>query len=95
MSKVLVIDDEPKIVSFVTRALTARGYDVDSAGTGADGLELIRMGGYAAVVLDLRLPDIDGYEVVRRLRTARVETPVLILSGRTDTTDKAGFCAGT
>jgi len=47
MSKVLVIDDEPKIVSFVTRALTARGYDVDSAENGAEGLELIRMGGYA------------------------------------------------
>jgi two-component system OmpR family response regulator len=88
VSKVLVIDDEPKIVSFVTRALTARGYDVDSAGTGADGLELIRMGGYAAVVLDLRLPDIDGIDVLRKTLEERPDEQVIVLSALPDVDTK-------
>jgi two-component system, OmpR family, response regulator len=88
MSRVLVIDDEPKIVSFVTRALTARGYDVDSAGTGADGLELIRMGGYAAVVLDLRLPDIDGIDVLRTTLAERPNEQVIVLSALPDVDTK-------
>src|SRR4051794_41614793 len=72
VSRVLVIDDEPKIISFVSRALTARGFDVDSAGNGAQGLDLMRIGGDAGVVLDLRLPGIDGVDV---LRTTLEERP--------------------
>jgi DNA-binding response OmpR family regulator len=88
MSRVLVIDDEPKIVSFVTRALSARGYDVDSAGTGANGLELIRIGGYAVVVLDLRLPDIDGIDVLRRTLEERPDQQVIVLSALPDVDTK-------
>jgi two-component system, OmpR family, response regulator len=88
MSKVLVIDDEPKIVSFVTRALSARGYDVDSAGNGADGLELVRIGGYAVVVLDLRLPDIDGIDVLRRTLEERPDQQVIVLSALPDVDTK-------
>jgi DNA-binding response OmpR family regulator len=88
MSKVLVVDDEPKIVSFVTRALTARGYDVDSAGNGADALELIRGGGYAVVVLDLRLPDIDGIDVLRRALEDRPDQQVIVLSALPDVSTK-------
>src|SRR5438067_1913712 len=88
MSKVLVIDDEPKIVSFVTRALTARGYDVDSADSGARGLELIRMGGYAVVVLDLRLPDIDGLDVLRSAMEDRPDQQVIVLSALPDAETK-------
>jgi DNA-binding response OmpR family regulator len=88
MSKVLVIDDEPKIVSFVTRALTARGYRVDSAESGAEGLELIRMGGYAVVVLDLRLPDIDGIEVLRTTMEDRPDQQVIVLSALPDVETK-------
>jgi len=88
MSRVLVIDDEPKIVSFVTRALSARGYDVDSAGSGADGLELIRAGGYALVVLDLRLPDIDGIDVLRRTLEERPDQQVIVLSALPDVDTK-------
>jgi len=88
MSKVLVIDDEPKIVSFVTRALTARGYDVDSAENGAEGLELIRMGGYAVVVLDLRLPDIDGIDVLRSTLEERPDQQVIVLSALPDVDTK-------
>jgi len=88
MSRVLVIDDEPKIVSFVTRALSARGYDVDSAGTGANGLELIRIGGYAVVVLDLRLPDIDGIDVLRSTLEERPDQQVIVLSALPDVDTK-------
>ena len=88
MSRVLVIDDEPKIVSFVTRALTARGYDVDSAGNGAHGLELIRIGGYAVVVLDLRLPDIDGIDVLRSTLEERPDQQVIVLSALPDVETK-------
>jgi two-component system copper resistance phosphate regulon response regulator CusR len=88
MSRVLVIDDEPKIVSFVTRALSARGYEVDSAGSGAEGLELIRLGGYAVVVLDLRLPDIDGIDVLRSTLEERPDQQVIVLSALPDVDTK-------
>lgn len=88
MSRVLVIDDEPKIVSFVTRALTARGYEVDSAGNGAAGLELVRIGGYAVVVLDLRLPDIDGIDVLRCTLEERPNQQVIVLSALPDVDTK-------
>ena len=56
----------------------------DCAGLGEDGLKTARLYEYNLIVLDLVLPDIDGYEVLRRLRAARVETPILILSGLSD-----------
>jgi DNA-binding response OmpR family regulator len=88
MSRVLVIDDEPKIVSFVTRALSARGYDVDSASNGADALELMRLGAYAVVVLDLRLPDIDGIDVLRCTLEERPDQQVIVLSALPDVDTK-------
>jgi DNA-binding response OmpR family regulator len=88
VSRVLVIDDEPKIVSFVTRALTARGFDVDSAGSGARGLELARRGGYAVVVLDLRLPDLDGVDVLQRTLAERPDQQVIVLSALPDVETK-------
>jgi DNA-binding response OmpR family regulator len=88
VSRVLVIDDEPKIVSFITRALTARGFDVDSVPDGARGLELACSGGYAVVVLDLRLPDLDGIEVLRRTLAQRPEQQVIVLSALFDVETK-------
>jgi two-component system cell cycle response regulator CtrA len=61
--------------------LKAGGAVVDEADTGEEALELVRHYDYDIVILDLMLPDMEGYEVVRRMRAARVETPVLILSG--------------
>ena len=88
MARVLVIDDEPKIVSVVTRALTARGFEVDTAGDGLRGLELARTGTYAVVVLDLRLPDLDGVEVLRRTLEERPEQQVIVLSALPDVETK-------
>jgi two-component system KDP operon response regulator KdpE len=79
MARVLIIDDEPQIVSAVTRGLSGEGHDVSSALTGEDGLAEVAARLPDLVVLDLGLPDTDGIDVVRRLRTWS-EVPVLILS---------------
>jgi len=84
MARILVIDDEPKIVGFVSRALTADGFAVDSAGDGARGLELAVREDYELVVLDLLLPGIDGVGVLRKLMHRRSAQQVLVLSAISD-----------
>jgi two-component system cell cycle response regulator CtrA len=66
----------------------------EMATLGEEGIDLAKLYDFDIVILDLRLPDVDGYEVVRRLRAARVQTPVLILSGRSDPTDKVKGLVG-
>jgi DNA-binding response OmpR family regulator len=77
--RVLVVEDERRLASAVRRGLTAEGFVVDVAHDGVDGLHLAREGGYDAVVLDLMLPGLSGYQVCQRLRAARNWVPVLIL----------------
>jgi two-component system OmpR family response regulator len=84
MARILVIDDEPKIVGFVSRALTADGFAVDSACDGARGLELAVREEYELVVLDLLLPGIDGVGVLRKLMHRRSAQQVLVLSAISD-----------
>ena len=81
--RVLLVEDDTIAARGVTLALKAATMIIDTADTGEEALELARLYDYDIVVLDLMLPDMEGYEVVRRLRSARVETPVLILSGLT------------
>ena len=88
MSRVLVVDDEPKIVGFVSRALSAEGFQVDGATDGARGLELARTGGYELVVLDLLLPSIDGVTVLQELMDSRPSQRVLVLSALSDVDTK-------
>jgi DNA-binding response OmpR family regulator len=93
--RVLVIEDEDRIASFLAKGLRAAGYAVDRAATGAEGIELGRSPHVDLIVLDLGLPDIDGSEVLRELRTAEVRTPVIILSARGDIDDRvAGLNLG-
>ncbi len=84
MSRILVVDDEPRIVSFVSRALSGKGFAVDSAFGGLRGLELAQSGRYDLVVLDLMLPDLDGVSVLRGIVAHRPEQPVLVLSAVRD-----------
>ncbi len=91
--RALVIEDDPVSAKLIESALKGENIVFEAAACGEDGIELAKLYDFDIIVLDLRLPDIDGYEVVRRLRTARVETPVLILSGRTDTTRCAASSA--
>jgi len=88
VSRVLVVDDEPMIVSFVSRALSAEGFQVDGASDGARGLELARTGGYELVVLDLLLPSIDGVTVLQELMESRPSQRVLVLSALSDVETK-------
>ncbi len=86
-SSILVIDDDAKIVSLLRRALSYEGYSVRTALTATDGLSSARDEPPDLVVLDLMLPDLDGYEVCRRLRAAG-ETPILMLTARDEIEDR-------
>jgi two-component system cell cycle response regulator CtrA len=79
--RVLLVEDDATAARAVAMMLRGHGAIVDQTDTGEEALELSRHYDYDIVVLDLLLPDMEGFEVVRRMRSARVETPVLILSG--------------
>src|SRR5574342_678009 len=78
--RILVIEDEKRIADFVARGLESAGYQVDSAGDGATGLEMLHATDYDLVILDLMLPDMDGLKVLEKIRNRKVSPPVLILS---------------
>ena len=82
--RVLVVEDDPLMSRAIESMLKAEGMVVDTTALGEDGLEIGKLYDYDIILLDLMLPDMDGYEVLRRLRSARIETPVLILSGLTE-----------
>jgi two-component system OmpR family response regulator len=88
VTRILVIDDEPRIVSFVSRALKAEGLRVDGARDGVRGLNLARSGRYELVILDLLLPGMDGVTLLRRLIDDRPQQRVLVLSALSDVDDK-------
>lgn len=79
--RVLLVEDDSSVAKSIVLMLQTEGYIVDSTDLGEDGLEIGKLYDYDIIILDLMLPDIDGYEVLRRLRAARVTTPILILSG--------------
>jgi two-component system OmpR family response regulator len=85
--RVLVIEDEPDLRRGLVQALREEGYAVDESGDGEDGLHKALSWDYDALVLDLMLPRMDGWEVLRRLRQAR-KTPVLILTARDGVRDR-------
>ncbi|MEZ5847780.1 MAG: response regulator transcription factor [Geminicoccaceae bacterium] len=86
--RALVIEDDPISAKLIETALRTENIVFEPTDRGEDGIELAKLYDFDIILLDLRLPDIDGYDVVRRLRASRIQTPVLILSGRSDTTDK-------
>ncbi|MDR2108042.1 MAG: response regulator transcription factor [Coriobacteriales bacterium] len=86
-AKILVVDDEPSITEFISYNLKKEGYEVQVAGDGAQAVALINANNYDLVILDVMLPNMDGYEVVRRIR-ANSTVPVLFLSARDTELDK-------
>src|SRR5690349_14840205 len=80
-ARLLVVDDEPQLIRAVTPALKAAGYEVSTADTGRSALAMFAAEGADAVILDLGLPDMDGKEVIRRIREWS-EVPILVLSAR-------------
>jgi two-component system OmpR family response regulator len=93
--RILVVEDEVKMAGLLNRALAEEGYAVDIAGSGQDAVWLGTENDYDAVVLDVMLPDFDGFEVCRRLRGAGRWHPVLLLTARDAVRDRvAGLDAG-
>ena len=87
--RVLVVDDEPRLVDALSRGLRAEGFAVDVARTGPQGLSMATENDYDAVVLDLMLPGLSGYRVVEALRAADNWVPVLLLSAKDGEHDQA------
>ncbi len=79
--RVLLVEDDTATAKSIEMMLRSEGYVCDSTDLGEDGLEIGKLYDYDIILLDLMLPDIDGYEVLRRLRAAQIRTPILILSG--------------
>jgi len=86
--KILVVDDEPAIRRFVRTSLTAQGYQVSEAEDGTSTLGHLRRSTVDILVLDLGLPDINGLEIIERLRNQGSPLPIIVLSSRTDETGK-------
>jgi two-component system cell cycle response regulator CtrA len=79
--RVLLVEDDAATAASIELMLRKENFICDTTDLGEDGLEIGKLYDYDIIILDLLLPDIDGYEVLRRLRAARVKTPILILSG--------------
>ena len=86
--EILVIEDDPVITEFLRTGLNYEGYGVSASATGRGGLETLRRGAFSLVVLDVMLPDIDGFEVCRRIRSAGSDVPVLMLTVRNEVSDR-------
>jgi len=93
--RVLIVEDEAKMATLVRRGLVREGMAVDVAGTGEDAIPQAQATEYDAIVLDVMLPGIDGFEVCRRLRATEVWSPVLMLTARDSVRDRvAGLDGG-
>ena len=93
--RILVVEDDKKIASFVAKGLKEAGYAVDVAQDGPDGLDLGLSGVYDAAVVDIMLPGIDGLTLIERLRAKKNNTPVIILSAKRTVDDRVkGLQAG-
>jgi two-component system cell cycle response regulator CtrA len=86
--RVLLIEDEPNIAQAIELMLSGVGFNVYSTDLGEEGLDLGRLYDYDIILLDLNLPDMHGYDVLKKLRVAKVQTPVLILSGNSEMDSK-------
>lgn len=95
LGRILVAEDEPRIASLLVRGLTANGFTTEVADRGDLALALARSGRFDLVILDLNLPNMDGFEVLRELRQACETVPVVILTARASVKDTvAGLDCG-
>lgn len=95
MSRILIVEDEERIASFLVKGLRAQGYATDVATTGGEGLARALSGDVGLMILDIGLPDRDGFSVLRELREHDRRLPVVILTARDDVEDKVvGFDEG-
>ena len=93
--RILLIEDDPATSKSIELMLGHANFNVYTTDLGEEGIDLAKLYDYDLILLDLVLPDINGHDVLRQLRVARIDTPILILSGETDTENKMrGFCSG-
>src|SRR5262245_56543819 len=85
--RILVVEDDGKMAELLRRGLTAEGHTVDVAEDGSKGLEKAQRFSFDAIVLDIMLPSLDGLSVARRLRSAGVRAPILMLTARDSVRD--------
>jgi two-component system, cell cycle response regulator CtrA len=86
--RLLLIEDDPAVAQSLQLILRAEDFQVATTDLGQDGVDLVKLNEYDIVLLDLNLPDMSGYDVLRALRISRVKTPILILSGLNGIDDK-------
>jgi two-component system copper resistance phosphate regulon response regulator CusR len=94
MSRILVAEDEARISTFIEKGLRSAGFSTEVATTGPDALELALAGGFDLVILDIGLPGMDGFEVLRRLRAVNADLPVIVLTARTSADDTLAVLEG-
>lgn len=86
--RLLVVEDDKKIASFLQKGLSEAGFSVDVSHNGLDGLSLALTEPYSAAVIDIMLPDLDGLSLIEKMRSRSIETPVIILSARQSVDDR-------
>ena len=94
MKHILIVEDEEKISSFLQKGLRSNGYTASGAATGQDALAMFRTGEFDLVILDIGLPDIDGFELLQRLRSQDRRLPVIVLTARDAVTDRVSGLEG-
>jgi len=94
MSRILIAEDERRISTFLERGLTANGFTIEIAERGDDALELARSDRFDLVILDLGLPGMDGFDVLRELRMVNERVPVVILTARENVRDTVAGLEG-
>jgi two-component system, OmpR family, response regulator len=89
IGRILVIDDEPRLRETVAEFLRDEGFEVDTAGTGAEGLQSIEQNRPALILLDIHLPDMNGQELVQLLRERGIFPPVVVMTAARDASEWA------
>lgn len=94
MNRILVAEDEERIASFIEKGLRAHGFRSETVEDGSSAVEFARSGEFDLMVLDIGLPGLDGFSVLRRLRTENVSIPIIILTARDAVADTVAGLAG-
>lgn len=94
MNRILVAEDEERIASFIEKGLRANGFRSETVADGNDAVAFARTGDFDLMVLDIGLPGLDGFSVLRRLRAERVEMPIIILTARDAVEDTVAGLSG-
>ncbi|MFC9946982.1 response regulator transcription factor [Streptomyces pratensis] len=94
MSRILIVEDEERIAAFVEKGLRANGFTTTVAGDGRTAVDYACTGGFDLIVLDIGLPDLDGFSVLREIREAQVTSPVIVLTARDSVRDTVAGLEG-